>query len=425
MNKLFVIGLILLIFSGFSMVQAQNGFLIWTKGGDCERDLKFNKIVNGELGPEEEVVTDQKIAPSWVNISYDGVWMAFCQVESTKGFNNKYGICDYHDFDIWDLYVVKIDNGKSLPAKSIKVDHGYFPSWGMDENAKDPDKPKLIYYSRFKDGTIRKAVINPDGTIASKDVKHATCPKIMGGTDAHTQGSPDGKFILYRPKTIKCYSIEAGKDICDFLGGCHPSWGPRSRYFIRSANGAYLNEGTSVKELGAAFPFKQDYWQAISNDSHYDEGKLWAVGRENTGSRAQTAGKPMHFVEVDISNDGWETGKVTDIGPKGVTGDIHIWKGDGPPVTTSVFPRNKLCNGVNFSARVSAGPVGLRLVIESMGLVGYSAGLYNLQGVQKAFIENSDNSQNIIPLRGIADGMYMIRLNTPEGSAQKAIRIVR
>lgn len=288
-----------------------NGFVVWAEGSGCDRELKFNEIVDGTVGQKQTAVEKGEAADIHVHISYDGVWIAFSR--ATKRWDGRYGDCDYHDFDNFDIYIAKIDNGKNLPAKAIKIDHGYWTSWG--EDATDPDCPKTLYYCNYKDKSIMKTIVLPDGTF-SPPVKHADVP----GGMSHVQCSPDGKFILHRPGRMKVYSIEQNKTISGDLGGCHPSWGPRSKYFIRAQNGAYYNTGTSVKSLGSAGLGK--YWYGISNDAFYDQGKLWIIGK--MGGGGQNDAGPVEFREVDITNGGWKLGPTTKVG-QGTTADIHIY----------------------------------------------------------------------------------------------------
>ncbi|MGD9200568.1 MAG: T9SS type A sorting domain-containing protein [Chitinispirillia bacterium] len=413
MRKCFLVIIFTAVLGGLFTIQAQNGFVVWTEGGHCSRALMFNKIEEGKLGPKQ-VCCEKQIADSWVNISYDGVWIVFCRVD--QAFGGSYGKCDYHSFNKWDVYIAKIDHGKSLPATPIKVDRGYFPIWGMDENAKNPGKPKLLYYTRYGDQTIRKAVINPDGSIASKDVIHSTCPRKVQGTDAHTQGSPDGKFILYRPGKMKVYSVELKKDISGNLGGCHPAWGPRSRYFIRASNGAFLNLGTEVKSMGRAGVGQ--YWHAFSNDTYYDEGKLWVIGRMGgPGYKDQTRACPIKFTEVDISNDGWKLGKATDVGT-GVTADIHIY---GPEGMTKINRAESKKNRPLLTYQIKGIISGSQLIVDLQGFTGTDVELFNIHGKRVAYKVLSGPSQNSISLGTIPNGTYFLKLNNGKKSVLESV----
>jgi hypothetical protein len=296
-----------------------DGFVVWAEGGDCERGLVFSRIENGNVG-EKKIAVKKHIADCWVHISYDGVWIAFCRVD--QAFKGRYGQCDYHNFIKWDIYIAKIDNGKNLPATPIKVAHGYWPSWGDDSHI--PNKSKTLYFTHYESKSIKKTVINPDGTFTPPE-NHHTFKQIMG-TSSHIQMSPNGKFILYRPTKMEVYSLELKKSISGNLGGFHPSWGPRSRYFILSINEAFLNLGTSVKNLGPAGVGSS--WHGISNDAYYDEGKLWVIGR--IGGNGHNGAGSIEFREVDISNDGWKFGNSIKVG-SGTSCDIHIWGPEGSP----------------------------------------------------------------------------------------------
>jgi hypothetical protein len=418
LNIRLLVAISAIVFSSALLVQAQNGFTVWAKDGGCDRELHYNEIKDGKVGEAKLAVKKGPGADIWIAISYDGNLIAFGRAQSA--FNGRYGKCDYHSYPKYDVFIARIDNGKILPAEPVKVDYGYWPSWAMDENAKDPSKPKTLYYTKYADQTIRKAVINPDGTIASKGELHATCLKKVTGASAHTQGSPDGKYIAYRPGGIKVQDIAAKKNIDGSGGGgCHPCWGPRSKYLMWSKNNVCRIENgeTTMKGKKAGIG---TYFQGISNDSYYDEGKLWIIAR--IGGSGQNGAGSVEFKEVDISNKDWKVGPGTKVG-SGSSPDIHIYGPEGIPKPTSLFPF-KHNNDFQFSARLSAGSTGMGLVIESME-PAYSAGLYDMMGRERAYVPMLDRSNNVIPLRGVDNGTYLIRLNTAQGDVQKKIHIIK
>ena len=412
MIRYIFIALLCIVFIGSSNVQAQNGFVVWAKGRDCDTELMFNRIENGQVG-DTKIAVEKHVTDIWVNISYDGVWIAFCRVN--EAFGGRYGNCDYHLFDKWDIYIAKIDNGNNLPAVPIFVGHGYMPSWGDD--ALYPDKPKTLYFTHYESKTIKKTIISPDGTFTPPEEYHKFDQSM--GSNAHIQMSPNGKFLLYRPSQMMVFSLELEKNISGSLGGCHPSWGPRSRYFIRAKNGAFLNLGTLVKPLGPAGVGST--WQGISNDSYYDEGKLWVIGSISGGGMAVS--NIVEFREIDISNGGWtRSGVSTKVG-NGTSCDIHIWRTENTPVNSSLIPMT-FKKSVEFNAKLSTGTAGMDLILESIE-PAYSAELFDMKGRQRAFVRMRDKSQTIIPLRGIDNGIYIIQLNTVQGSTRKTLEIIR
>jgi hypothetical protein len=290
-----------------------DGFVVWAEGSGCDRELKFNKIVDGKVGEKQTAVEQGIGADIHVHISYDGAWIAFSR--ATKRFDTKHGGCDYHAYDNFDLYIAKINNGNNLPAQAIKIDHGYWASWGDD--ATDPDKPKTLYYNRYRDKCIMKTTVLPDGSF-SPPVKHADIRKGM----SHVQCSPDGKYVAHRPSGMKVTEVSTGNTISGAGGGgCHPCWGPRSKYLIWSKNQVCRVDGGSGRNLGKAGV--GSYWQGISNDAYFDEGKLWIIGRMRGGKNQNAAGS-VEFREVDIANGGWAPGPTTKVG-EGTAADIHVY----------------------------------------------------------------------------------------------------
>jgi hypothetical protein len=234
--------------------------------------------------------------------------------------------------------------------------------------------------------------------------------------------APNGRYLAYRPRRIDVWDYKQDAVIkCDPpADGCHPCWGPRGTFLIWAANhvcriddGQYTYLERSV-ELGS-------YWYGISNDAYFDEGKMWIIGSPGCG---QNGAGETQFKEVDISGNGWKVGDGIMVG-NGNSADIHIYGPDSPDSNkTPIFQKKTLNNNLNFNTRVSVGMTGLQLIIESLE-PAYSAGLYNIQGMQKAFIGSSEKAQTVIPLQGIADGVYMLKLKTEKGAAQKTMRIVR
>ena len=117
MNRLCIIIIIAIILNSFSTVFAQTGFVVYSKGSDCARQLTFNKLTDGKLGEEKVAVKKAEGADIWVQISYDGVWVAFGRAIGTFPSYSKHGDCDYHMFDKFDIYIAKIDHGRNLLLK--------------------------------------------------------------------------------------------------------------------------------------------------------------------------------------------------------------------------------------------------------------------------------------------------------------------
>jgi hypothetical protein len=180
-----------------------------------------------------------------------------------------------------------------------------------------------------------------------------------------------------------------------------------------------LNRGDSVISLGRAFPFKQDYWHSISNDAYYDQGKLWAISRSNSGSGKQTKPGIISFVEVDISDNGWEAGDPVEVGT-GVTADIHIW---GPGEVSDVSPGLGTMGNSSFKYQIEGTGAGVRLYLKSPGLAGNDVMLFNTRGYRVAHESLSGGSSNSVFLGVIPNGVYFLKVGNHSKSALEPVLI--
>ena len=420
MRKFIVMAISAVILGGIFASHAQNGFIIHATKGGCERELHYRTITNGtNVGEPKLVVPKGPGADIWPAISYDGEWIAWAR--ATKAHGGKYGGCDYHEFLEWNIYIARIDFGKTIPVKkAINVGKGGFPSWR--EDARQPNKPKTLYFTNWTTKAIMKTVVQPDGSFSTIE-KHADVP----GGMSHVQGSPDGKFILCRPSKIKLYSIEAKKYISGGLGGCHPCWGPRSKYFIRSQNGAFFNTGTSVKSLGSAGVGA--YFQGMSNDAYWDEGKLWTIGKCGKYSGyggSQNGEGSIEYNEVAIDGNGdWKLGKRTVVG-KGCSPDIHFFPPNFNPETGTITPKkvNISDSRISFTSQIKTTSSGLQLVVYSMDKAAKMAELFDIQGKRVGVMKIS-SFKNTMSINGIGNGNYILKISGDNVFSQRSILFTR
>ena len=408
MNKFLWTSIFAAALGGFFTAQAQNGFVVLAKGSNCARQLTFNQLNDGKLGAEKVAVTKGPGADIHVQISYDGKWLAFSR--STSGS----GSCDYHGFNSFDIYIAHIDNGKNLPAAAIKVAHGYWASWGDDS-----DQPtKTLYFTTYSDQAIQKTTVSTDGSFTPPK-QHAKCTYKASGSSAHTQGSPDGKYIAYRQSSkMHIQDVATGKKIYTAGGGCHPSWGPRG-YFAWAQNGMCRIENGKGKKLGSAGVGK--YWYGISNDVHYDKGNMYIIGKMGGGS--QNGAGPVELKTVDVSGNGWKIVSSISVG-QGNSSDVHIFGNDNTSVSTNTR-MNKFDNESMLNTKVISSASGSKLVITALKLAGYTAELYNIQGKKVASLILSGSLQNIMPLQSITDGKYLLKLSNNGTSLQKELLIAK
>ena len=409
-----------MIIGGLFTIHAYDGFAIWSKGSGCARELHYTELKDMTPGETKVAVKKGPGADIWPVISYDGVWIAFGR--AIKVFKARYGQCDYHQEESFDLYIAKIDNGKNLPAEAIKISHGYWPSWS--EDAKFPDKDKTLYFSHIESKSIMKTIIKPNGSF-STPVKYADVTVAHGPVN-HTQVSPDGRYTTVRGSRLTVIDLQTSKVVSGAGGGgCHPCWGPRGKYLIWASNNVCKIENGIGKGLGKAGLGK--YWYGISNDAYYDEGNLWVIGR--CGSRGdQNSEGSVCFREVDISGGGYKySNEAKTIGSGNAT-DIHVFPPDGPPRPTSIQPRTNqtIGGGTVFNTQITKSASGLQLIIKSEELSsGYSATLYDVQGKLKIFMNISSSSKHVLPLNYLADGRYILKIGNKNVSVQKSIVLSR
>ena len=130
----------LLLAGTVGSLQAQyslpEGFIVYSKGNDSQRTLYRVDVHPGDT-PEQIAATERKICEKGAiggdiegQISFDGKWLAFARTvaKTTKGKEDN----DYHDYDKWEIYIVRIDG--TLPAEPIRIGPGYFPSWSDDSD---------------------------------------------------------------------------------------------------------------------------------------------------------------------------------------------------------------------------------------------------------------------------------------------------
>ena len=106
------------------------GFITYSKGSGARRTLHKVTLKPGmteaHVRASETLICKKgdKGGDIQGQISFDGKMLAFAR---NRGDLKDH---DYHKFANYDVYVVRLD-GK-LPAKPVRVGHGYWPSWGDD-----------------------------------------------------------------------------------------------------------------------------------------------------------------------------------------------------------------------------------------------------------------------------------------------------
>lgn len=200
--------------------QIPHGFVTYSKGNGYDRVLCRVEIAPGmtfeEIHATEQLICEKGKLGGDVEgqISFDGKWLAFARcagkTDDGSGGNN------YGDFGQWDIYVVRIDG--PLPAKPIRIDRGYYPSWGDDSYG----DPKTLYYAQAETGKVFKVKLSSDGSVSEKEFV-AQVP--IDRLENFVFMAPNGTFAAYRKHSnVYTYYFEGplkGKEIL-LTNGCHP-----------------------------------------------------------------------------------------------------------------------------------------------------------------------------------------------------------
>ncbi|MCP4847689.1 MAG: hypothetical protein GY899_07075 [Verrucomicrobiaceae bacterium] len=234
-----------------------NGVVTYSEGDTDHRTLQLRRIRKGIL-QEARLVTPKGSGGDIMGvISFDGRWLAFARNVAPagpgatingqwKGFENE----DYHKFHAWDIHVVRIDG--ELPAQSIRVAHGYWPSWGEDSSATE----KTLYFSNYEEGAVYAVQIHDEESKVGKPYLHARV-EAWTGEDHHMQVAPDGRKVAIRingEMHIKGLNGNAEDQL--LRKGCHPSWMADSKWlFLASSKFWHVENGRRSGSQGGKYHF--------------------------------------------------------------------------------------------------------------------------------------------------------------------------
>ena len=235
----------------------RHGVITYSEGDTDQRTLSMRKILNGKLQDPCVITPKGKGGDIMGVISFDGRWLAFARnvapadPEATiqgqwKGFENE----DYHKFHAWDIHVVRIDG--DLPAESIKVGHGYWPSWGEDSG----NEVKTLYFGNFEEGAVYAATIHDEGNRVSEPYFHAQVPD-WTAEDHHMQVAPDGQKVAIRINgEMYIKGINGNTEDQIMRKGCHPSWMVDSKWlFIAASKFWHVESGRRSGAQGGKYHF--------------------------------------------------------------------------------------------------------------------------------------------------------------------------
>lgn len=158
MNLLrFLFVIVLTVQSVSTLAAPPAGYLVYSSGkaGDAS-SRKIVRLTMPKMNEKITLTNGEDISPQ---ISPDGKWVAYAKAKLAGG-------SDYHSFHLWRIYLVSI-HGAAEGREEIKIDDGYWPSWGNDHS---------LYYNQV-DGThskIIKVKLDDDGGILKKETFFST-----------------------------------------------------------------------------------------------------------------------------------------------------------------------------------------------------------------------------------------------------------
>lgn len=289
------------------------GFVVFSKGDAYNRTMTKKEFFDDKTFGAEQTICARGAHGGDIQgqISFDGNWVAFSR--SLTGTGGGYGGNDYHSFDCWDLYIVRIDG--ALPATPIRVDHGYWASWGEDSYG----DTKTLYYSIYggSNGSIKKVTIGADGSLSNGGVH------IQGGVHQFAMSSPDGNFVAMAMGNSPVYASYrkgplAGTNYT--VGdGCHPHVTADNMWVFSAINrvGYARANGSVSGGLG-------DYHFGSSQDMK------WIVSRTNGNWTVQNNGLTcwiwtMNTDGMTIGNFGSHRAQWAQFTGDGSWVDIHAY----------------------------------------------------------------------------------------------------
>lgn len=292
-----------------------DGFVTYSRGETYERVLCRAEVHPGwtfeqihaterpivEKGPHGGDITNQ--------ISFDGKWVAFSR--SLSGKNDGSGGNDYADFGNWDIYIARVDG--PLPAKAIRIGHGFFPSWGEDSGRGDT---KTLYFSRHEERAVYKVRINDRGQIVEGETRIGQVPQ--EGYEGFIFAAPNGQFCAYR-KSGAVYTHwwagpHAGKSIL-MTGGCHPHVTADSKWVYHANRNPVRSDGSARGEAGAGGL----YHYGSSNDLN------WFVTRTEGDNTIINKGRESWLCTLYETDTRFDTEKAVKISDMAGFIDMHVF----------------------------------------------------------------------------------------------------
>lgn len=291
-----------------------DGFVIYSKGDAHDRTL-YMRPMTSSGGLEAEQLICQKGSRGGDiggQISFDGTMLAFAR--STGCADNEYGGDDYHDFECWDVYVVRLDGG--LPASPTKVGRGYWPSWGDDSH----NSTKTLYYSTHSEGAVRAVTVSSSGSLSNDrliyNVKNSS---LVDDYEGFLMAGPTGEWAAFRNDGTVYIGHWAGELAGQRVGGnggCMPSVTADGVWIINARGGSCQRsdgyDGGNIGGDGAG-----PYHYGTSADME------WFVTRTDCGASKQNLGCNLYLFKLTATNTSLSSQQQEHITDDGSWPDVH------------------------------------------------------------------------------------------------------
>lgn len=302
--------LIVLASSLVIAAETPNGFAVYSKGNGYNRTLYRRDMTTAGLGAETKICNKGSIGGDIQGqISFDGTWVAFSR--SLQGTLDKLGGNDYHQFECWDIYIVRVDG--ALPATPKRVAHGYWPSWGDDSHT----STKTLYYSTAPDGTIRAVTVSQNGALSNDRLVYDVKKKWGQYFQGFMMAGPTGQWCAARwDKKIHIAhwgSSLAGKRVGG-SDGCMPAVCADGKWIINATGMCQRSDGS---QRGAINGEVGPYHYGTSVDMK------WLVNRTDGNSRDQNTGLDVYLFKLNATNTSLTAVKQVLITSNGSWPDIH------------------------------------------------------------------------------------------------------
>lgn len=241
-------------------------------------------------------------------ISFDGKWVAFAR--SLSGTPDGYGGNDYHSFDKWDVYIVRVDG--ALPATPKRVGHGYWPSWSDDSY----NSTKTLYYSTHPEGAIRAVTVDGSGNLSNDRLIHNVKNHWSSGFEGFLTAAPNGQFCAARWSGSVHVAHWAGPlsgQKKRLNGGCHASMGAGSKWIFHANHKKGRYDGTQTGDLSGA----GDYHYGSSPDMK------WFVTRTQGDWQVQNDGFDVYLFSMNARETSVSIQRQVKLTSDGSWCDVH------------------------------------------------------------------------------------------------------